>query len=294
MDTRTLQIFLKTVDYQNITRVAEEFNITQPAVSSALKRLEDETGCPLFIRRNKYLIPNEQGKIFYSYVSEMLNDVNHMTESIHGGYRPREEIFINMFTTSERIYTLMSEYRHTHPETGFVLRPYIGDYDDTAHFGLSLKLRQYVNNEQYVPIDVENMLYVIMNRNHPLARREQVHFSDIRNEDFVFIRSNTATGYEQSYDQCLLAGIVPHVALTVDTDYAKYAAINNGEWIGLAYNHELSFAPRMNSSVVIPVYAAVQGKLICLTYREERISPAEKEFVEYVRNADRKGLVYGD
>ena len=41
MDTRTLQIFLKAVDYQNITRVAEEFKLTQPAVSAALKRLED-------------------------------------------------------------------------------------------------------------------------------------------------------------------------------------------------------------------------------------------------------------
>ena len=294
MDTRTLQIFLKAVDYQNITRVAEEFQLTQPAVSAALKRLEDEAGCPLFIRRNKYLIPNEQGKIFYSYVSEMMNDINHMTESIRGGYRPQEEIFINVFTSTDKIYPLMSEYHKSHPETGFVLRPYTGENEDTAHFGLSVKLRQYVNNEQYLPVDIQDLLYVIMNKNHPLAHSEQIHFSDIRNEDFVFLRANTATGYEQSYNQCLLTGVVPHVALAVDTDYAKYAAINSGAWIGLAYNHELSFAPRLDSCVVIPMHSALSGKLVCLTYRDARISAAERDFVEFVRTTDRKEFLYGD
>ncbi len=64
----------------------------------------------------------------------------------------------------------------------------------------------------------------------------------------------------------------------------KYAAIRRGEWIGMAYNHELSFAKNMQELAVIPMHAALTGKLICLAYREDGISEAEKDFAEYVRN----------
>lgn len=45
MNTRDLQIILKIVDYKRVTRTAEYFRMTQPAVSSTLKRIEDERCC---------------------------------------------------------------------------------------------------------------------------------------------------------------------------------------------------------------------------------------------------------
>ena len=48
VNTRDLQIFLKIADYNSITRAAEDMQMSQPAVSSILKRLEEETGHALF------------------------------------------------------------------------------------------------------------------------------------------------------------------------------------------------------------------------------------------------------
>ncbi|MBQ9047197.1 MAG: LysR family transcriptional regulator [Solobacterium sp.] len=290
MDTKTLQIFMKTVDYGNVTRVAEEFGITQPAVSAAIRRLEEDQGCALFIRRNKWLVPNEQGKIFYRSIAGMMKDFLHAVESIRGSYYRGDEIVINVRTPSDKLYSLMNGYLKGGRKAGFVLRP---DSErssaDLPEDGLTLKLRQYVENEEYVPIDVQNLLYVVMNRSHPLSRSEQVQFSEIRNEDFVFIRSQTSTGYEQSYSECILAGIVPHVTLVVDSNYEKYAAIRRGEWIGVAYNHELTLAKRLEECAVIPMYAALHGKLICLTWHKDCITPAEEDFINYVSELRRRG-----
>lgn len=289
MDTKMMNIFLKIVDYQSITRVAEEFNMTQPAVSSALKRIEEEAGCPLFTRRNKWLVLNEQGKILYDNISGMMQDINHVRNSLSLGNPHKNEIILNLKTTSDRIYRLMDLYLKQHPDVRFTLRSFMGGDDGRdPGFGLTLKLRQHVENETYIPIDMQNTLYVIMNRAHPLARREQIHFTDIVNEDFVFQRAENKTGYEQSYSDCLIEGIVPRVTLVVDSRYMKYAAIRRGEWIGMAYNHELSFGKNVQELAVIPMHAALTGKMICLAYREDGISGAEQSFAEFVRTVIRE------
>lgn len=284
MDTKTMSIFLKIADYQSITRVAEEYQMTQPAVSSALKRLEDEMGCPLFSRKNKSLILNEQGRVLYDHVSGIMQDYYHVKNSLSRGNPGRREIVLKLRATSDKIYALMDEYLQEHPDVSFILRDY-SDVDNGTDegFGLTLKLRQFVSNETYIPVDVQNMIYVIMNKSHPLSRKEQIHFSEIRNEEFVFQRTDSKTGYEPSYVQCVISGVIPRVTLTVDSKYTKYAAIRRGEWIGLAFNNELSFARHVKELAVIPMHEALNGKLVCLAYKDDRISEAEREFARFVQ-----------
>lgn len=284
MDTKTLDIFLKIVDYQSITRVAEEYEMTQPAVSSALKRLEDEVGCPLFSRKNKSLILNEQGRVLYDHVSGILQDYHHVRHSLKRGDAGSREIVLKLRTTSDRIYVLMDEYQQEHPDVHFVLRDYKETDNGTDEgFGLTLKLKHNIGNEKYIPVDMQNMTYVIMNRSHPLSRREQIHFSEIRNEEFVFQRAQGKTGFEPAYGQCLINGVVPRVTLTVDSKYTKYAAIRRGEWIGLAFNNELSFARNVQELAVIPMYESLSAKLVCLAYRDDRVSEAERSFAQFVQ-----------
>ena len=46
-----IQIFLKCCQYQNYSRVAEEYNFTPSMVSKTIKNLENLLGIPLFIRK---------------------------------------------------------------------------------------------------------------------------------------------------------------------------------------------------------------------------------------------------
>ena len=49
---------------RNMTKTAEALFISQPALSQALKRVEEELGFPLFTRSNKGLTPTEKGLLF--------------------------------------------------------------------------------------------------------------------------------------------------------------------------------------------------------------------------------------
>ena len=65
---RQIEIFLKVVELQNLTRVAGDLNLSQSAVSMSIKELETILGRQLFDRINKKLILNEVGRSFYDAV----------------------------------------------------------------------------------------------------------------------------------------------------------------------------------------------------------------------------------
>ncbi len=65
---RQIEIFLKVVEYQNLTKVAQELGLSQSAVSMSIKELESTIGRKLFDRINKKLILNEIGRSFYEAV----------------------------------------------------------------------------------------------------------------------------------------------------------------------------------------------------------------------------------
>ena len=65
---RQIEIFLKVVESQNLTKVANELGLSQSAVSMSIKELENIIGRKLFDRINKKLILNEIGRSFYQAV----------------------------------------------------------------------------------------------------------------------------------------------------------------------------------------------------------------------------------
>lgn len=65
MTLKELDLFYKIYQNPNLTQVAKEQNISQSAVSMAIKSLEKKLNEPLFNRIGKKLIPNQRGRKFY-------------------------------------------------------------------------------------------------------------------------------------------------------------------------------------------------------------------------------------
>jgi len=58
----------------NFSHAASELNVTQPALSLAVKKMEDEAGLPLFDRSKRPIVPTEAGSELIKNVSRMLKD----------------------------------------------------------------------------------------------------------------------------------------------------------------------------------------------------------------------------
>ena len=62
------KIFYFVSKYGSISKAAEELSITQPAVSQAIKHLETDLECALFVRTSKGVRQTKEGNVLYEYV----------------------------------------------------------------------------------------------------------------------------------------------------------------------------------------------------------------------------------
>lgn len=63
------KIFYYVGKYKNITQAAAELTISQPAVSQAIKHLEEMLGITLFVRTSKGVRLTVEGSMFYTYIA---------------------------------------------------------------------------------------------------------------------------------------------------------------------------------------------------------------------------------
>ena len=85
MNLTTLKYFISVASLGgSITEVAKEAYVSQSAVSKTIKQLEEEIGVELFDREGRTIKLNQQGKLFYSYVSDSLNLLDRGIKAVQG------------------------------------------------------------------------------------------------------------------------------------------------------------------------------------------------------------------
>lgn len=70
---QTLHVFMTVAEQQSFTRAAKLLHMTQPAVSSYIRTLEQTLGARLLDRTNKYVQLNKAGEIVYHHAREIVN-----------------------------------------------------------------------------------------------------------------------------------------------------------------------------------------------------------------------------
>jgi DNA-binding transcriptional LysR family regulator len=75
MDLRHLERFLAVVDHGGFTAAADEVDVSQPALSQAIKELEGELGVPLFERLGRRVVTTAAGRALIEPARQALRDV---------------------------------------------------------------------------------------------------------------------------------------------------------------------------------------------------------------------------
>ncbi len=70
-DLRTVDYFLAAVTHSSLRAAAHELGITQPALTKAIRRLEDSFGAPLFDRRARGVTPTVYGKALLRHAKDL-------------------------------------------------------------------------------------------------------------------------------------------------------------------------------------------------------------------------------
>lgn len=98
MNLTGLKYFVSVASLGSVTEAAKAAYISESAISKTIKQLENEIGVQLFDRQGRTIKLNQQGKIFYSYVSDSLRLLNNGITAVQSGKNMASEQMNVLFT----------------------------------------------------------------------------------------------------------------------------------------------------------------------------------------------------
>jgi DNA-binding transcriptional LysR family regulator len=73
MNLELYKFFYHVAKTGNVSKASEQLYVTQPAVSRAIKQLEEELGCLLFFRTSKGVKLTQEGEVLFQHVEQAFN-----------------------------------------------------------------------------------------------------------------------------------------------------------------------------------------------------------------------------
>jgi DNA-binding transcriptional LysR family regulator len=97
MNIRRLEYFLTIAKTENLHRAGELLKVSPPALSKAMRLLEEEMEVNLFLREGKKMILTDQGKLLAKELGSWLDGLSQLREKIELGNRRKSVVKIATF-----------------------------------------------------------------------------------------------------------------------------------------------------------------------------------------------------
>lgn len=231
MDFHKLEVFCRVVDNLSITRTAEAMHLSQPAVSLAIRRLEQEIGTALIQRQGRQVLPTPAGRAFYRHARAILAARDQACQWLKDFKEGQSgQIVIGASTTGVLYYLppLLELFRARHPRIEVALHTAITDHIREAVAGDVMDIG-FVWGPTADPRLQSQLLTwgeftVIVHPSHPLAHLGIVAPGALAREPFILARSGSSTRWFVE-SRLREVGIVPRAVMEFDTTEAMKLAV---------------------------------------------------------------------
>ena len=235
MDLHQLRVFHAAVTSGGFTRAGEDLHLSQSTVSQHIKLLEQELGCPLFLRVGKRVQVTEAGQVLLPYAERIFRDLKNAEMAVremNALQRGTVRLGVGPTTLTYRLPEVLADYKRRFPEielivlagtTEFLLQALRAQRLDLAVVmaaagpqpGLTMK-----------PLGREEVVFVI-SKDHPLARRRTIEAEDLSPLRFILYEKNTVMqNFVDRYFEAL--DVKPKIIMEVENNEAIKSLVRAG------------------------------------------------------------------
>ena len=200
LNSRQLQTVVALAEYESFIAAAALLRTSQPAVTRTVKHVEEVLGIRLFERSTRSVQITPAGKEFVGVATRVLNDLRITINSMRElSDQRRGQVIISsiMSVANGKLPGLLSAYRNDHPGIELHVRDgvhgtVIEDVrSGTADFGIT-----YADDLTHpfaaVSLGREEFT-VVLPRRHPLAKKQSLSLSDLKDLPLVSLPSDSRT-----------------------------------------------------------------------------------------------------
>ena len=290
MTLRHLRIFIHVCETQSVTKTAKLLHLSQPAVSQAIRELEDYYRVPLFDRISRKLVISTAGEHLYPEALYILERFEKIETSMMN-WDSSGEIRIGSSVTigAELMPTLISQLQKSYPDLKIFVQISSSDAIEEAllHSQLDLALLEgSVHSERLQHIDfLEDELGVFCATQHPLCTKEEVTLEDLRNEKLLL--RDAKSGTRQLVNRVLNLddfGIQPYWEST--STHALLHATQKGLGITILPKQMVEGYSNHAGLVMLKVPTLTLKRAFQIVhYRDKLLSKAMRDFIQLCKQA---------
>lgn len=218
MEFRDIRAFIEVANHLSFTKAAEHSYLSQPSLSKAVKKLEEQLNVELFDRSTRRLVLTDAGKIVYRQGQQALaslNDLPILLEELSDGATGEIKIGIPPLIGTLFFPQIARTFHKQYPnvklelvEHGAILIEQLVEEGQIDVGLIVLPVNKSIFNI-YSFINDEFLLYI--HRDHPFAKRTSVELSELKDEQFIIFSKSFAL-HDYIINACKETGFIPSIS----------------------------------------------------------------------------------
>ena len=208
MNLNQLKIFYLVIKRGSLTAAGGELNITQPAVTKAIQRLQAHYNIRLVERPGKKLVLTEAGKALYR-IAQRIFQLEGLAEDCVRSFREEGERHLRIQTSETfggyYLPELINRYQRLYPEVNVSVNilPNEKVVEGTASLASDVGFISYpIRHPKLILREVlEERLLLIVAPSHPLAQRKSLNVKDLIGQPVIMHEHGSAV--QKAMDELL-------------------------------------------------------------------------------------------
>jgi len=288
-----LDIFASVVELESLNKASQALNISQPALSRKIMRLEEELGVDLFLRRGKRLEITRAGQILYEYALEQRHSERKL-------FRQLEEFKSDSKPASIIIGASLTTLQSTLPD---LITIYTKDYPKIDIKAVTGKTHEIVPMVKERKVDIglvaskiehpglkciplfDDHLCLVLPLGHPLIDKASLEIDDL--QELPMILFSRGTWYRILMDELFHRyNIHPDVKMEIDSFEAIIRLVSTCHTATLLPESYLRRSLMKDNELFIRFIPALEQttRTTSLLFTEEAVHhPSAQRFIEKAR-----------
>lgn len=280
MDVFSMECFIAICNYKNITKAAENLNISQSALSRKVLTMESELGAELLLRRGHSVTPTAAGERLLQDCIKIVNrmqnlkvDLQYMTQTdrINIGYNPEPMMLHALVDKLEMIYhsdlTCTCSLIPTDPQSA-VRNLLCGNFDALYAFRSEI---EHLPGVDFITL-LENDLALLVPQGHRLWNKNKISVADIQDENIIHRgkanRRFRTFSLTTSFLQHLGLGQERFISVNSFTDLVVHVLAGEGLGITAVYDSDFASISKKVKKIILDIPHLDAGDFV-FAYRSD-------------------------
>ncbi|WP_020007138.1 LysR family transcriptional regulator [Salinicoccus albus] len=288
MQINQLLHFVTVIEKESFTTAAYALHISQPSLSTSIRRLEDEIGFKLIDRSQRRITLTKEGGLLYDESTKLVMHYNMVRETaLKLKERGPAHLSIGLIE-SAKYWTaqVIKSYKDIHPDVFIEIEPILSideikkAFDDfEVHAAIT---SQFINDQGIASIPLyEEKLVAVIPGNSPLREKSEIHLIDLKDAALIISQEGyqTRTDILNSFNKI---GVTPNIEYEIGRfDFVADFVLNE---LGIAVIPEKYAQSLHSTSVYIrEISDSPPHRPVYLVYDKKRfLSPLTEDFINLV------------